>query len=168
MVTKGFTLIETLATVVIIGIVAAIAAPNLLGLMNATRVKQGIAQVEGAIKEGQKQAIRLGKRCQVNIDTANKRITAQTVEATPVNCLLNNRELNDSLEIETNDTDTAIIFSSKGTPDNTTESIFVVHMPNGTSERRCLVITPGLGIMRTGEYNIDPATLNVINCVALP
>ena len=166
MVTKGFTLIETLATVVIIGIVAAIAAPNLLGLMNSTRVKQGIAQIEGAIKEGQKQAIRLGKQCQVTIDTANKRITAQTVEATPVNCLLSNRELNDSLEIATNDT--AIIFNSKGTPDNATESIFVVHMPNGTSERRCLVITPGLGIMRTGEYNIDPATLNVINCVALP
>ena len=163
---KGFTLIETLGTAVIIGIVAAIAAPNLFGLMNATRVKQGIAQVEGAIKEGQKQAIRLGKRCQVSIDTINNEITAQTIEATPTSCLLSNRELNDSLEIATNDA--VITFSSKGTPDNTTESIYVVHMPNGTNERRCLVITPGLGIMRTGEYNVDPATLDVINCVALP
>ena len=166
MVTKGFTLIETLATVVIIGIVAAIAAPNLIGLMNRTRVKQGIAQVEGGIKEGQRQAIRLGKRCTVTVDTVNNEITAQTVEATPVNCLLSNRELNDSLEIATNNA--VITFSSKGTPDNGTESIFVVHMPNGTNERRCLIVSPGLGIMRTGEYNVDPATLNVDNCIALP
>ena len=102
MVTKGFTLIETLVTAVIIGIVAAIAAPNLIGLMNATRVKEGIAQVEGGIKEGQRQATRLGKRCIVTIDTADNEITAQTVEATPINCLLSNRELNDSLEIATN------------------------------------------------------------------
>ena len=166
MVTKGFTLIETLVTAVIIGVIAAIAAPNLIGLMNATRVKEGIAQIEGAIKEGQRQAIRLGKRCTVTVDTVNNEITAQTVEATPVNCLLSNRELNDSLEIETNDA--VITFSSKGIPDNTTDSIFVVHMPNGTNERRCLVITPGLGIMRTGEYNVDPAILDVNNCVQLP
>ena len=163
---KGFTLIEILVTAIIIGVISAIAAPNLIGLMNATRVKEGIAQIEGAIKEGQKQAIRLGKRCQVSVDTVNNEITAQTVEATPVNCLLSNRELNDSLEIATNDA--VITFSSKGTPDNGTESIFVVHMPNGTNERRCLIVSPGLGIMRTGEYNVDPATLNVDNCVQLP
>ena len=163
MVTKGFTLIETLVTAVIIGIVAAIAAPNLIGLMNATRVKQGIAQVEGAIKEAQRQAIRESKSCTVNID--NPSTGYNYVRG--ASCISSERKLPTNAKIATNDT--AIIFSSKGIPDNGTDSIFVVHMPNGTNEQRCLVVAPGLGIMRTGEYDGDPTgTLDAINCVALP
>ena len=163
---QGFTLIEMVSAVIVLGIVAVITMPSLVGWMNYTQVKQGIAQIEGAIKEGQRQATRMGKPCQVTIDTANKRVTAQTVEATPVNCLLSNRELNDNLDIETNDA--TITFSSKGTPDNAADSVYIVFMTNGTDKQRCLVVSPGLGIMRSGRYNGDPATLDSNNCVALP
>ena len=162
---KGFTLIEILSAVIVLGVVAAIVSPNLLKLMNATRVKDGIAKLEGGIKDGQKQAMRLGKRCQVSIDTTNKRVTAQTVEATPENCLLSNRELDDNVLISTNDP--VITFSSKGTPDNTNQSVYVVYMTDGTDEQRCLVVSTGLGIVRSGRYNGDPTTLNGNNCVAL-
>ena len=43
---QGFTLIEMLATGIIISIVAAIAAPNLLGLLNRNRVNQGLAEAD--------------------------------------------------------------------------------------------------------------------------
>ncbi len=181
---KGFTLIEILVTAVIIGIIAAIAAPNLIGLMNFTRVKEGIAQVEGGIKEGQRQAIRLGKRCTVTIDTADNEITAQTVEATPVNCLLSNRELNDNLDIATNvdNNGTAnnfdITFSSKGTTNYTladpakSGAMFIVYMTNGTEEQRCFVIADGLGLARIGNYDGDPtaapADLEPDDCIPLP
>ncbi len=161
---QGFTLIEMVSAVIVLGIVAVITMPSLVGWMNYTQVKQGIAQIEGAIKEGQRQATRLGKQCQVTIDTANKRVTAQTVDLE--NCLLSNRELNNILDIETNDA--TITFSGKGTPDNAADSVYIVFMTNGTDEQRCLVVSPGLGIMRSGRYNGDPATLNSNNCVALP
>ena len=108
----------------------------------------------------------MGKQCQMNIDTVNKRILAQTVEATPIECLLSTRELNDNLDLATNDAD--IIFGSKGNPNNDIGSIYVVYMVNGTPEQRCFVVSPGLGIMRTGEYDGDPAILDANNCVALP
>ena len=164
----GFTLIEILVAAIIIGVISAIAAPNLIGLMNFTRVKQGIAQVEGGIKEGQRQATRLGKRCIVTINTADNEITAQTVEATPVNCLLSNRELNDSLEIATNVVDNGttnnfdITFSSKGSTNYTladtakSGAMFIVYMTNGTEEQRCFVIADGLGLSRIGNYDGDP------------
>ena len=66
---QGFTLIEMLATAIIIGIVAAISAPNLLGLLNRNRVNQGLVQLEGAIKEAQRQAIRNGKTCKIKLTT---------------------------------------------------------------------------------------------------
>ena len=48
---KGFTLVEMIAAVIIVGIIAALAAPNLLGMLNQARVKDGLGQVEGAIRE---------------------------------------------------------------------------------------------------------------------
>ena len=181
---KGFTLIETLATAVIISIVAAIAAPNLIGLMNFTRVKEGIAQIEGGIKEGQRQAIRLGRACIVTINTADNEITAVTNEVPPNNCLLSNRELNDNLDIATNvdNNGTAnnfdITFSSKGTTGftladpNKSGAMFIIYMTNGTQEQRCFVIASGLGLARIGNYDGDPtaapADLEPDDCIPLP
>ena len=61
---QGFTLIEMLVTIIIIGVIASLAAPNFLGLLNQSRVKDGLAQVEGAIKEAQRQAIRTRQNLQ--------------------------------------------------------------------------------------------------------
>ncbi len=161
----GITLIEMLVVSVIIAILSAIAVPNVLGMFNFGRVKEGIAQVEGGFKEAQRQAIRLGKQCRVTINAANNTITAQTVEATPRNCLLSERKLNDNLEISTNDA--IITFGSKGNPDNDPASVYIVYMTGGTLEQRCLVIAPGLGIMRTGDYDGDPTdipNLDANNC----
>ncbi|NJL51996.1 MAG: type II secretion system protein [Hydrococcus sp. SU_1_0] len=66
---SGFTLIEMLVVFIIVGVIAAIAAPNFLGLLNQSRVKDGLAQVEGAVKEAQRQAMRRGKPCKVKFVT---------------------------------------------------------------------------------------------------
>ena len=142
---SGFSLIETLITAVIIGIIAAIAAPNLLGLFSHNRVKEAIATINGAIKETQRQAIRQGKQCRINIDQTTKIISGDP------DCLLQQREINDSIDIRTtlSGTPPSILFSSKGT---TTSAGTIVVSSNTTDTQKCFVISLGLGITRTGDY----------------
>ena len=94
---KGFTLIEMLTAVIIVGVLAAIAAPNLLGMLNQTRVKDGLGQVEGAIREAQKLAIRRGRSCSIVFTTNGTGNSIVQVAPGFNGCLLNTRELSDSV-----------------------------------------------------------------------
>ena len=80
-----------------------LAAPNVLGMINSNRVKKGLVDLAGAIKEAQSQATRKSDSCTITIDTADKEITGP--------CLLSTRNLNENLDIRTNivNNSTAII-----------------------------------------------------------
>ncbi|MDJ0588552.1 MAG: prepilin-type N-terminal cleavage/methylation domain-containing protein [Pleurocapsa sp. MO_226.B13] len=156
---KGFTLLEMITVVIIVGVIAAIAAPNFLGLLNRNRVNEAIRQIEGGLKEAQKQAIRSGKQCTVNI---NANGLSNPMAAGVDGCLLNNRVVNNLVTLNSNRT--AIIFSGKGniTIDNATGNprpVLVAFMANGTDKQSCVVIQNTLGSMRTGEYTGDPSAL---------
>ena len=158
---QGFTLIETLAVAIMVGILAAIAAPNLFGLLTSNRINQALSQIEGAITEAQRQAIRQGKSCTVEIDTTNN-----AIRGNPSNCLLNEREIADSIDIKTNlsGTPPSIKFSYKG---STTTSGKIVVSSLGSDLEKCFVISLGLGITRTGEYEPDtddPTSLSDGEC----
>jgi prepilin-type N-terminal cleavage/methylation domain-containing protein len=142
----GFTLIEMLVTVIVVAVIAAIASPNLLGLLNRNRVNSALEEVEGAIKEAQKQAMRNGTSCTINIDDSSDSI--QTDNAISGGCLLSTRSLNDLVRFNSNVA--TVAFSGKG--NTNASSIFVVSMENGTPQKKCLVVSSGLGIMRTGNY----------------
>lgn len=142
----GFNLIEILVVTIIIGIVAAIAMPNFLGLLSRNQVNAALQTLHGAIKETQRQAIRQGRLCRINLDLTNNKLTGN-----PPNCLLSDRIINDNITIRTNIAGTPpnIPFSAKGT---TTRSGTIVVSSNMTNTQRCFVISLGLGIMRTGNY----------------
>jgi len=143
---RGFSLIELAIVVCIIGIIAAIAVPNFLGLLNRNRINEGIEKLEGAIKESQRQAMRQGKMCRVNINPDTNIVTGN-----PTNCLLSDRAIRDDLTIRTNLSGNPpnINFSSKG---NTTKMGTIVLSSDGTDTQKCFVISLGLGISRTGNY----------------
>lgn len=142
----GFTLIELIITVIIIGIIAAIASPSFLGLLNRYRVNAALDDIEGAIKETQRQAMRRGRSCRININTATNILSSNSS-----GCLLANRVIDDDVNIRTNLSGTPpnINFSGKG---NTTKMGTIVVSSDGTDRQKCFVISLGLGISRTGNY----------------
>ena len=151
---SGFTLIEMLVTVILIGIVAAISAPNLIAMLNRNRSNQAMRETEGALKEAQKQAIRRGRSCDVNIVTT----PGNSALTNPANgCLLNNRAFDNNVSLSTSAPAT-ITFTGKGnvtanpTPP-TLPILFVISIVNGRlDQQRCVVIENSLGRMRTGRY----------------
>ncbi|NJK55701.1 MAG: type II secretion system protein [Pleurocapsa sp. SU_5_0] len=160
---SGFTLIEMLVVFIIIGVIAAIAAPNFLGLLNRNRVNDAAQQVEGALKEAQRQAMRQGKQCTINIDTTNKIISNPTTTPPTNGCLLSSRNLD---LVQLNSNTTSIVFSGKGNISGTAP-VFVVSMPNGTSQRKCVVLEGVLGTLRSGDYDSTgtiPATPVSTSC----
>jgi prepilin-type N-terminal cleavage/methylation domain-containing protein len=146
---SGFTLIEIMVVTIIIGVIAAIAAPNFLGLLNRNRITEAAQQVEGALKEAQRQALRNGKPCTVDIDRTNKQIKNPSTNG----CLLSNRDLSkiDS-SIQLNSTESSIVFSGKGNI-TAAQPTIVVSMANGSNLRKCVVLDGLFATIRSKEYS---------------
>jgi prepilin-type N-terminal cleavage/methylation domain-containing protein len=171
---SGFTLVELMISLVIIGVIAALTAPNFLGLLSRNRVNDAALQVEGALKEAQRQAMRQGRQCTININAANQIISNPVTPGTN-GCLLKNRDLNNSSSsmlpnpnsaIQLNSTRAAIIFSGKGNYDNNTgEVVLVVSMPNRTPQRKCVVLNGLFGVLWSGDYStaLNPGESPVSN-----
>ena len=166
---SGFTLIEMLVTLAVVGVIAAIASPNFLGLLNQSRVKDGLAQVEGAVKEAQRQAMRRGKICKIRFTSdadGNSIVQVHPHETIGVRnynysgCLLSNRQLPDSVSFSllTGSTLTTINssnvanlgFSTKGNPD--IQGMMVISHPQSNT-KKCIQIEGLLGNMFSGDYD---------------
>ena len=142
---RGYTLTELMIALVIIGIIAAIAVPNFLGLLSRIRLQGALQQLLGAINETQRLAMVRGKSCQINIDPNTKKITANA------GCLLSDRNLNDEITVRSNFIgSTNITFSYRG---STTRMGTIVLSSDYTDLQKCFVIALGTGIKRVGDYN---------------
>lgn len=158
---RGFTLIELVVVLVIIGIIAGLATPSLIGFFRRNQVNAAMSELLGAIRETQRQAMRQGKVCRLDLDTNTNILTAN-----PPNCLLTTRAIDDDIDIRTNlpGANPNISFSHKG---NTTRMGTIVLSSDLTTHQRCFVISLGLGIMRTGYYSgSSTGSISSNNCQA--
>lgn len=153
---EGFTLIETLIIVVIIGILSAIAAPSFLSMLNKNKVNNALVQVRGTLQEAQREAMRKSKRCTVTLDTTNSKVTADCI-------VTGDRQLKDGVGIQTNIPGQQITFGIRGTTTVTGTIVFFAN-DGSTSQKRCIVTSLGIGIMRTGDYSGSTSSVNASDC----
>lgn len=141
---QGFTLIETLIVVIIIGILSAIAAPGLLGMLNRNKVNTALDEVQGALREAQREAMRKGQQCTVTLDSTNSKVTGS--------CLVTgDRTLPSGVALGTNPNPATVTFYFRGNTNNSAK--IVLYSDDSNQQKKCLVISSGLGIMRTGNYS---------------
>lgn len=172
----GFTLIELLVVILMVGILAAIAVPSFLSGLEGRKVDAVLADIEGAVREAQAEAINKSQACVLKLNT--------TITSDPTFCLPSGPRDLSKLGIRVlarNDSDVALGLANLGTPPEirfsyrgttiinnagNTGMIVVYNPKNPNAKRRCLAVANGLGIIRTGNYlGTTPATpTDVGNC----
>jgi prepilin-type N-terminal cleavage/methylation domain-containing protein len=189
---QGFTLLEILIALAITGILAALTGPNLLAWLNSNKVQEATDSIQSALRDAQRQAIRLGRICTINFTDGtsnNNRMVYRQITASEPGCLVATNTNAGSLSLPqevfmvvnnfpTLGISPGVQFSFRGHVPGLTflpranQAIIVLYpaanataAPYPNQERKCIVIASMLGMVKQGTYNGDPlGTLNANNC----
>lgn len=165
----GFSLIELLVVVIILGISAAVATPSLVGSFRQNQANQAFSQLVSALQTAQANANRLSLTCPVTV-------TNTQISSTTVGCLQETVTIDSTIiNVNTSPTSTTaftstVNFNFNGEPVQSTAAnapvitspinLFVARKNTSsvvdTSNANCVVISPGIGLIRTGKYD-DPS-----------
>jgi prepilin-type N-terminal cleavage/methylation domain-containing protein len=175
---KGFTLLEILVAAAITGILTALTLPNLLSWLNSNKVQEATDSVQSALRDAQKQAIRLGRSCTLNFTngTGTNPTVYSQITASEAGCLVAANANAGSLSLPqevfmvtnfpTQGSSPGIRFSFRGhvpgltfdPPQN--QAMIVLYpaanasaAPYPNQERKCIVIASMLGVVKQGTYN---------------
>lgn len=150
---KGFNLLEITIVLFIVGILAAISAPNLLGWYNRNKLNNAVMEIKGGLQQAQRQAMRQSIDCSVTFDAAEDIMKDGDTSGANKGCLLSKRDLDNAIDMTLKDgsTEKDISFDLRGNinfTDNTTILITTDSVPS----TECIVISGPLGIIRTGNF----------------
>jgi prepilin-type N-terminal cleavage/methylation domain-containing protein len=165
---QGLTLIEIVVTLLIIGILATLSAPNLLSMLRKNELVQAQQAIKSALEENQRQALRNRDRCDLILDVNN---SPPRISSTVSGCLVEGeQELSDSVAVVSNlRTDASrrakTEFNFKGqaidlvgktaTPTQVgdpSQPATIIIAAEGIDRVKCIVISPVVGLIRAGKY----------------
>mgnify|MGYP006200067209 CR=1 FL=1 len=176
---QGFTLLEILVALAITGILAALTGPNLLAWLNSNKVQEATDSIQSALRDAQRQAIRLGRICTINFTdgTGTGPTVYRQITASEAGCLVATNTNAGSLSLPqeifmvvrnfpTLGGSPGVQFSFRGHVPGLTfdppedQAIIVLYSaadatadPYPNQEKKCLVIASMLGIIKQGTYN---------------
>ncbi len=180
----GFTLIEVLVVVILIGVLAAILSPGWVAFMNRQRLGRATEQVQQALRTAQADAKRTGTYRQVQFDTtadpprfAVVKATATVSPSLSITAVAQN-QINNWQNLgqgdikagvismaENNPNSNSVIFGPKGevvrtnfAPSNPTTLPFIVtvSLRQSSATKRCVRVETLLGAISQGENTACP------------
>lgn len=156
---RGWTLIEVGIVAVIVGILASLAIPSFGKMQARNQLRAAMTQVQGAFQEAQRNAIKKGSSCVVDINTTNRTIRQNSAAANN-GCIPNPVTIpaNQGITMTSPSSTTTLTFSYKGNTSASTDQTIVLSHEITSLEPRCLVISSGIGIMRSGYYQGSTCT----------
>jgi prepilin-type N-terminal cleavage/methylation domain-containing protein len=151
---KGFTQVELMVAILVLGILTAITAPNLAQWLRQKQVDAAFSQVEFALQETQMEAIKRHQICRIQIFRgSNPTLTG--------NCLVTGDRALQDVTLNHNLTSEPWIISFNENGENRSVSsdptrndpgTLWLNSANGTARSKCLVISVGIGLKRSGKY----------------
>ena len=161
---SGWTLIEIGVVLVIVGILASMAFPLLMGAKARMDTRAEFSAMKQAFQQAQRNAVKMGKECRFIMDTTSNPPRLQ-LDPDPkyVGCLPFQELPLDNSNFYENFPGTAIRFSYKG--NSTNMGTMVVQSSFSPTASYCLVMSGMIGMMRFGIYQADPDTvMDPIQC----